>query len=236
VLTEIIRHLAQGEHADQLVLKGGQALRHVYGSVRFSKDADYVAKRHLEFDELRAAIDVRYPRLTLPDEPEGYTSHGIKIAPIGYRSLLGLKDATVELEVSFRQDLVLEPQTQTYESPFGEAFEVQVMDLNEMVSEKIRALFQRGHPRDLYDLWFIFTRLAGQVDEATVARLVPQKIRRPMVKRRWDYGELYDRIEANASQWQSLLRGLVPDPPSYEEALAAAQRNLRFLRGLDAAR
>jgi predicted nucleotidyltransferase component of viral defense system len=160
----------------------------------------------------------------------------LKIAPIGYRSLLGLKDATVEVEVSFRQDLVLEPQTRTYENPFGEGFEVQVMDLNEMVSEKIRALFQRGHPRDLYDLWFVFTRLGGAVDEVTVAELIPKKIRPPMVRRRWDYGELYDRIEGNGGQWQSLLRGLVPKPPGYEEALAVVQPRLRFLKAAGAAR
>jgi nucleotidyltransferase AbiEii toxin of type IV toxin-antitoxin system len=34
------------------------------------------------------------------------------------------------------------------------------MDLNEMIAEKVRALYQRGHPRDLYDLWFVLTALA----------------------------------------------------------------------------
>ncbi len=53
VLTEIIHHLAQQPVGQDLVLKGGQALRHVYGSERFSKDVDYVARRRVEFAELR---------------------------------------------------------------------------------------------------------------------------------------------------------------------------------------
>lgn len=234
VLTEIIRQLAQGPHGDQLVLKGGQALRHVYGSPRFSKDADYVATRRIEFDDLRGALDVRHPRLTLPQRPEGRTAHSITIAPIRYRSLLGL-ESTVEVEVSFRGDLALEPRRQTYMSPFAEPFEVLVMDLNEMVTEKVRALYQRGHPRDLYDLWFVLTTLTAlpdQVDETTVAALIPRKFRPPLVRGGWEYGRLYVQIERNAAQWEPLLGGLVPDAPPFDEALATVQRGLRFLRAL----
>ena len=63
VLTEIIYHLAQQPLGRDLVLKGGQALRHVYGSERFSKDVDYVARRRVDFADLRALLSMRYPRL-----------------------------------------------------------------------------------------------------------------------------------------------------------------------------
>jgi predicted nucleotidyltransferase component of viral defense system len=249
VLTEIIRRIATGPLGNQLVLKGGLALRHVYGSQRFSKDVDYVATRRIEFDELRDALEIRQPRLTLPERPEGRTARSITLAPIRYRSLLGL-ESTVEMEVSFRGDLALEPQRQRYENPFAESFEVLVMVLNEMVAEKVRALSQRGHPRDLYDLWFVLTALPAlapptpssaslaspappsQVDEAVIAGLIPRKFRPTLVRGGWDYGRLYVRAEANATQWEPLLRGLVPDPPSFDGALTAVQRALRFLRAV----
>lgn len=56
VLTEIIHAFAIGPHREQLVLKGGQALRHIYGSRRLSRDADYVARRRIEFDDLRDGL------------------------------------------------------------------------------------------------------------------------------------------------------------------------------------
>lgn len=44
--------LARASGSD-LVLKGGQALRHVYGSARFSKDVDYAARRRFDYSDLR---------------------------------------------------------------------------------------------------------------------------------------------------------------------------------------
>jgi hypothetical protein len=115
------------------------------------------------------------------------------------------------------------------------------MDLNEMVAEKIRALYRRGHPRDLYDLWFVLTVLAphipssalpSQVDEAAIAALVPRKFRPALVRGGWDYSQLYVRAEANAVQWEPLLRGLLLDPPPFDVAFTAVQRTLRFLRAV----
>src|SRR5690242_7547857 len=74
VLTEIIYAYATGPYRDQLILKGGQALRHIHGSPRLSKDVDYVATRRIEFTALMDVLDIRYPRLQLPDEPAGRTS------------------------------------------------------------------------------------------------------------------------------------------------------------------
>jgi predicted nucleotidyltransferase component of viral defense system len=228
VLTEIIHSYATGDLADQLVLKGGQALRHVHGSPRLSTDVDYVARRRLDFDELRAALNIRYPRLTVPGEPVGRTQRGFKVTPITYRGPLGNSDR-VELKVSFRDDLVLPPDTVAYQSPFYDPFPVMVMRIEEMVAEKLRALYQRGNPRDLYDLWFIFTSPAIAVEAAGVVDLLSRKFDPEFVASGWNRERLYARIEQQATQWDRLLSGVAPDRPPYEEALLEVQRALRFL-------
>jgi predicted nucleotidyltransferase component of viral defense system len=223
VLTEIIFQLALQLGPD-LILKGGQALRHVYGSARFSKDADYVAMRRLEFDELRASLHIRYPTLHLPTEPAGRTRFGIKVDRIGYVGPMRIP-GTVELEISFREQAQLPPQVLPFLSPFRDPFPVTVLHLHEIVAEKMRALYQRGNPRDLYDLWFILIKLAARIDPATVAGLIPIKFR--LVSGGWRKQQLYDNIEANSGTWDDAFRLLVVDPPAFEETLVAVQRALR---------
>jgi predicted nucleotidyltransferase component of viral defense system len=228
VLTEIIHAYATGPHGDQLVLKGGQALRHIYDSPRFSKDVDYVARRRIEFDALMEALHITYPRLQLPAAPAGRTSSGLHIEPVEYRGPLGQWD-NVEIEVSFRRDLALEPQPVAYRSPFREPFDVLVMDLHEMVAEKVRAMYQRGNPRDLYDLWFVFTRLASSVDLGTVVQLIPGKFRPPLVRGGWDRSRLFTRMDEERHTWDDALDALAPDHPPFDDARTTVEQALRML-------
>jgi len=167
VLTEIIYHLTRQPVGQDLVLKGGQALRHIYGSERFSRDVDYVARRRVDFAELRDLLTIRYPTLRPPATLLTSTKFGLKIDPISYIGPLR-SPGTVEVEVSFREEVQLPVRDMEYKSPFP----VAVMDLHEMVAEKVRAMVQRGNPRDLYDLWFIFSQIDARVDDGTIAQLI----------------------------------------------------------------
>ena len=87
VLTEIVFHLAQ-RHESDLVLKGGQALRHIYGSGRLSKDINYVSSRHIDLDGLRQQLNIRYPRVHVPMQAVGSTKYRLTIRPITYTGRL----------------------------------------------------------------------------------------------------------------------------------------------------
>jgi len=226
VLTEIIYHLAQQTVGQDLVLKGGQALRHVYGSGRFSKDVDYVARRRVEFAELRDLLTIRYPTLRPPTTPPTSTKFGLKIDPITYTGPLRAP-GTVEVEVSFHEDVQLPVRHMEYISPFREPFPVAVMDLHEMVAEKVRAMVQRGNPRDLYDLWFIFSQIDAQIVGETVARLIPLKFAPPLVSRGWKKHALYTNIKTKEAEWDTALRALVVDPPPFDDAMDVVEKALR---------
>ncbi len=226
VLTEIVHHLAQQPVGQDLVLKGGQALRHVYGSGRFSKDVDYVARRRVEFAELRDLLTIRYPTLRPPAMPPTSTKFGLKIDPISYTGPLRAP-GTVEVEVSFREDVQLPVRRLEYISPFREPFPVAVMDLHEMVAEKVRAMVQRGNPRDLYDLWFIFSQIDARIVDETVARLIPLKFAPPLVSRGWKKHALYTNIRTKEADWDTALRALVVDPPTFDDALGVVEKALR---------
>lgn len=228
VLTEIAYRLAtDAQWRDEIVLKGGQALRHVYGSARLSKDADYVARRrNIAFAELCAALDIRYPMLHLPAKPVGSTGQSLKVSPIEYRG--PVSNGSVEIEVSVRGDLIRAPERRSYRSAFREPFEVLVMRIDEMVAEKVRALYQRGNARDLYDLWFIFGMDRGIViAPEEVTAILPEKFR--LVSGGWQRERLFVRVEEQAETWDGTLRVLLPEFPSFDDALELAKRSLRFL-------
>ncbi len=230
VLTEIVYHLARQPVGAELVLKGGQALRHVYGSGRFSKDVDYVARRRVDFAELRDLLTITYPKLKPPAAPPMSTKFGLKIDPISYTGPLGIT-GRVEVEVSFRETIQLPALPMDYISLFREPFPVAVMDLHEMVAEKMRAMVQRGNPRDLYDLWFIFSQIDVSISDETVAHLIPLKFTPPLVSKGWRKQDLYTNIRGKEADWDSALRVLIVDPPSFDEALAVVERALRPIVG-----
>lgn len=223
VLTEIIFHLTQIPE-QPLVLKGGQALRHLYGSGRLSKDVDYVSSRRLDFEELRQHLQIRYPRLRLPAQAAGPTKFGLTVRPITYTGPLNVP-GSVEVEISYREAVILEPRPLLYSSPFRDPFPVSAMDVHEMVAEKMRALYQRGNPRDLFDLWFIYSSPGVTVEARTVAPLVPTKFR--LVGGGWRRERLYERIRANAGEWQRALHLLVAAPPPFDDALSTVEAALR---------
>jgi hypothetical protein len=90
-------------------------------------------------------------------------------------------------------------------------------------------MYQRGNPRDLYDLWFIFTKLAGEIDPATVAQLIPVKFRPPLVRGGWERARLFARMDEEQHTWDDALDALAPGHPSFAEARATVERALRFL-------
>ena len=206
-------------------------MRHIYGSPRLSKDVDYVARKRMEFADLSVALDIKYPRLKIPAEPTGRTGRGFLVKPISYRGPLGVPD-NVELEVSFRGDLILDPVRTTYENPFYDPFDVLVMSIHEIVSEKIRAMYQRGNPRDLFDLWFIFFRANVMIDFGKVNDLIPHKFDPDIVAGGWNRGRLYARIRQQENEWAGALKALVPaaDRVSFDEALSVVETALRPLR------
>lgn len=225
VLTEIIYHLVQQPIGQNLVLKGGQALRHVYGSDRFSKDVDYVARRRIDFADLRDLLTIRYPQLRPPVTLPQPTRFGLKIEPIAYTGPLRVP-GTVEVEVSFREDIQRPARLMDYISPFREPFAVAVMDLHEMIAEKVRAMVQRGNPRDLYDLWFIFSRIDSVISDEIVAQLIPLKFTPPLVSKGWRPQDLYTKIRTTEQEWTSAFTVLVAEPPTFDEALDVVEKAL----------
>lgn len=217
----------------QLVFKGGFALRHAHGIVRFSKDVD--ATRHnppshkLDADEVADAI--RAASITNvvnfdPDEPATDSSRSLDFDRVKVTGEV-LPASDVQVEVSYRERVLGIPEACMIGAPYYEPFEILTMDLNEMAAEKLRTLAQRRRETDLADLAVMLSD--HNADDDAIARFAKGKFE--LVKQ--GAANRIDRINANLDElaytYDDIIPGLFPAAPTYQDAVATVRRRLNAL-------
>jgi predicted nucleotidyltransferase component of viral defense system len=218
------------EYGDSLCFKGGFVLRHVYGHERFSRDIDATRinppKNKLDAANVAATIRRAGIRnlLTLdPKSPRTDTGRSLDFDSIGYSGPLG--NGIVAVEVSYREDVIEEPLMALVGEPYYEAFEIPVMQINEIVAEKLRTLAQRDRPTDLADLAMILA--SNDVDADRVRELVRAKFE--LVKQGDHRERIESRIIGMAAEYDAAVRAVAPDAPDYDEARRVVVGRLAML-------
>ena len=138
---------------------------------RSARTADRVDGARIRTLVLRACrdLELRVPKARLEPRDDSLTFDPIEwVAPN-----VGAVQAAVEL--SLREDLVLEPHRFKIRTGLLDPFEVVHIDLNEQVAEKLRCIEQCSKVPDAYDLHLLWQR-RGDLDESTILRLVPEKL------------------------------------------------------------
>jgi len=206
-------------YGSALCFKGGFVLRHVYGHERFSKDIDATRinppKHKLDAAEVAEVIrgaSVRNLMTLSPGTPTTDSGRSMDFDGIRYAGPLG--KGVVSVEVSYREDVVEEPDLIEVGTPYYEPFRIPVMTLPEIVAEKLRALAQRDRPTDLSDLAMIFVN--GEIDERRVRELAATKF--ALVKAGDRRARIEDTIARLGVQYDDAVHAVAPDAPEYAEA------------------
>jgi len=153
------------ESKGELVFKGGTALQKVYGLNRFSLDLDFTSRNDGEEEVVERVVkDV---------EDFGFAAQVSRVErfkDIGKTLVLRIKGplfdgsdrsiTSLRVEVSLRRDLVLEPELKEIVPIYPDVrpYLLQVVRLEEILAEKVRAIFYRDRASDLYDLWFLLRK------------------------------------------------------------------------------
>ncbi|KUK79049.1 MAG: hypothetical protein XD95_0642 [Microgenomates bacterium 39_7] len=147
------------ENSNQLIFKGGTALRLIYQSPRFSEDLDFnsntsLSKTKLLIKQLSKQLQLQIPNLYFKFIPS--------VAGLTAKLYLPLKissqDLTVKLDFSFREKLHSFNKTTLQTSfPIQSFSLIQVMSKEEILAEKIGAILSRDQVRDIYDLWWLLS-------------------------------------------------------------------------------
>jgi len=119
----------------------------------------------------------------------------------------------VRVEVSKREKVLKEVEVKELKPIYPDVFTffVTLMNLEEMLAEKIRATVIRAKARDVYDIWFLLEKGA----KADLS-LVNQKL--SYYKKEFSKEELAMRIEELEKSWERELRPIVLGKlPRFEE-------------------
>lgn len=167
----ILRDLLSSSIGNNLVFKGGTALRLVYNSPRFSDDLDFSIIKKFPFSSFKeniAAIQKRYSELEIKDVADKFYTY---IAQYRIKEPWRPRALSVKIEVS-KRDIIGDSARYAIAPIRSQVSNVEalgnVMTKERIYEEKIEALKTRNEPRDLFDFWFLSSVLQKPYEQPNV--------------------------------------------------------------------
>lgn len=236
--------------ADAWVFKGGTCLKKCYiETYRFSEDLDFTVMpggpiAPEDVQPLLAGVlarvteasgidfSVREPRLRLRPRPSGQTAEG----RVFYRGPRDAPPASVKLDLSgdepIVQPTVLRPISHPYPDALPGRARVRCYGFEEVFAEKLRAMGERGRPRDLYDIIHLFRRPDLQREPALIRQVLAEKCAAKDVP-----VPTLDSVvqspfrEELESEWANMLAHQLPALPPLGQFLQELERLFAWLEG-----
>ncbi len=215
--------------SQSLVFKGGTALRIVYKGNRYSEDLDFNGPANIaSIKELWLGVlqglhdfgvnaEIRY-------EWQSDVGYSFDVSYQG--PLYDGRDRTkgkVRVDISTRQEKV-DTQRELVTSEYDDIrpFVLTVISLEHLLAEKVRALFMRSKPRDVYDIWLL-TSQGVRMDR----ELVRKKLALYDVV--LSVANLENALERAKADWTRDLRPLLPQRLTWKDAITRVAPQLSEL-------
>ena len=213
------------EISRELVFKGGTALFFFYGLDRFSEDLDFTKTENFDAKKMMRAISGKFEILGILHEIRDIkfiSGTRMKIKARGPLYKGPRSESIVDIDISERNDLVMEPEVREVVPVYTDLrpFTVPVMTKDEILAEKIRAITIRGRARDIYDMAFLLKK--GAKPDISMAN---KKL--SLYKKDFEFSEFRKHAEAIGSVWKSELHGTVPKVPGFKGHLETIFSALR---------
>jgi uncharacterized protein len=138
---------------NKLIFKGGTALYKLYSLERFSEDLDFSIISPFDVKSLIEEIVRGIDGASIKQIKETKNSISIKI---GFKGILTIYN-TLRLDISITNSILEEFDVKTLVSSYPDInpFSIRIMNINEILAEKIHSLLARQKARDLYDIFFL---------------------------------------------------------------------------------
>jgi predicted nucleotidyltransferase component of viral defense system len=209
-----------------LVFKGGTCLQKAFGLGRFSVDLDFTSRTEDDAEHVVASaaknMSVFGFQSTLARTQVKSDSKTLYVKVLGPLYDGSERTAsTLRVEVSLRNDILLNPLANEIVPVYSDLrpYTATLMDLSEILAEKVRALSWRSEAKDLYDLWFLLRR-----GVATDASLIQRKL--DFYGTKFEGHRFLQRIRGLGSVWQSELSPLVRSVPDFEGVVEVVAEHL----------
>ena len=204
--------------SQDLIYKGGTALRMVYGGTRYSEDLDFNGPREVPmlqstWQEVVARLRDFGVVAEMRREWESEVGYSFDVSFQG--PLYDGRDRSkgkVRVDVNRRPEEVA-ARRELVASEYDDVrpFVVTVLTREHLLAEKIRALLVRGKPRDLYDIWLLL-RQEVEPDLSLIERKLA------LYEMEWNRDELLEALDRVHADWERDLRHLLPQFVPFETA------------------
>ena len=219
-------------------LKGGTGIRKLYVcDYRFSEDLDFTLPKNMgkaEIEELiRTSIRTAKQEsgIEFLDEIKFRQNvNGYKV-DIYFRILrqtgnpLRIK---LDLTKPEQERMILPLRKMPVLHPYSDNCSAIVLaySIHEIIAEKIRSIFERTRPRDLYDLWF-FTE---NFDIKQALEILPEKCEFKAVKT--DIRSVFERKDDFSSAWDNSLGHQLKDLPDFNPIFDKVLKQLEIVNSM----
>ncbi len=199
LLVEIFRRRPKS-----LVFKGGTAISFFYGSDRFSEDIDFsmdCLEDYATIDGALESFEDTYGYIIVND----WESEISQVSGLFRRYYLTFRytgSETIDAEIDCSTDTCrLEPLKKELNNYYYPAV-ADTMDPEEILAEKVAALYTRRKARDLYDIYY----LTAVMDVRINMNLISDKLREgPEPSRRaYSFNAFKERVEGLSGYWKEL--------------------------------
>jgi hypothetical protein len=170
IMREYFQHLFLSyfyklEGAENILFKGGTALRFIYGSPRFSEDLDF-SVFNIKPYRLKKSIEDLFTKVLVEIENVGIkVDLGPKPGPTkeGYYGDASFKIydyplVTVSINVSARDGRKITSEIEIIANDFIPTYNLYHLSQEILIEEKIYALLERKKARDFYDIYYIMRK------------------------------------------------------------------------------
>ena len=197
------------KYRSALAFKGGTALYKFHNLNRFSEDLDFTMnKKKFKMDEMDLNLIRSLDHLGIGANTEDIQKYQneINITLLARGPLYdGSKGSATRIAINISlRERPQNVQRSMYIPVYKElvSYELHVLDINEMLAEKVRAIITREKPRDVYDTWFLL-RKGAKMDMA----LVKKKLK--IYDMKFERRVLNSRIEEKRINWKRDMAGLI---------------------------
>ena len=204
-----------------MVLKGGTGIRKIYiKNYRFSDDLDFTLLEMINADTLaklteEAVVEAKEESgVTFGSEiriEENLNGFVVTI----YFQILRSSGTPLKIKLDLtsheKERILLPVENRNILHPYSDKcqFQIKAYSLEEIMAEKMRSLFERIRPRDLYDVW----NLHNKINKVRVSSILSEKCRSKNVK--LDISSLENRKLDFANAWKSSLSHQLKDLPDF---------------------
>ncbi|MEA2075390.1 MAG: nucleotidyl transferase AbiEii/AbiGii toxin family protein [Euryarchaeota archaeon] len=195
---------------NDLAFKGGTCLWLFHGLNRFSEDLDFTMRtgKEMELKNLPAEVEKDLELYGIDSEirviNDNEISFSFRIGAKGPLFTREIERSFVRIEISKRENIIKQLDVLELDANYMDIlpFFVVLMNKDEILAEKVRAILTRNRARDVYDLWFLLKKEA-RFD----LNLINEKLK--YYNRLFEKVVFMERVRGMEQYWESELKPLV---------------------------